>query len=199
MASLRSLWLWGVVAWIVVLIGGWHQLLLHQFTPGARERDADRWPADTKLTRDLVRPTLVVFAHRNCPCTRATLSELEEILTQCSDRVSVVVVLASPQDGTEDRVGMGIEERVRALPDVQVFLDTEGMEARRFGARTSGHVFLYGAKGHLLFGGGITDARGHEGFSRGRQAVVERLRDGKQESLLLPVYGCPLFSEDAEE
>ena len=60
-----------------------------------------------------------------------------------------------------------------AIPGVLTFRDEDGDEARRFGAATSGHVMLYDAAGRLHFSGGITPARGHEGDSLGRDAVID--------------------------
>ncbi len=199
MSASRRVWIPALALWIALLATGWNRLLRHEFTSGSRASENDGWPVDSALTRDPARPTLVLFAHRNCPCTRATLSELEAIRSRASVRPRVWVILVSPKEGIGERVGGGIEECARAIPDVQVILDFEGVEARRFGARTSGHVYLYGRSGELLFSGGITDARGHEGPSRGRRAVLERLQDEKAERVILPVYGCAIFFSDEDE
>ncbi len=199
MSAARCFWIPAFALWIALLAIGWERLLRHDFTPGSRAAETNDWPVDTALTRDPARPTLVFFAHRNCPCTRATLSELEAIRSRASVRPCIRVVLVSPKEGIGERVGGGIEECARAIPDVQVILDFEGVEARRFGAQTSGHVYLYGRSGELLFSGGITDARGHEGPSRGRRAVLERLQDEKAERVVLPVYGCAIFFSDEDE
>ncbi len=200
MRSPRFFWLLGVL-WVASLAGGWFALLRHQLTPGSPGRVPERWPADSALRLDGERPTLVLFAHRNCPCTRTTLGELEHILTHASRRVSVRVVLLAPSDALSDRVGGDIEARARALPGAEVVVDSDGAEARRFHVRISGHVVLYGADGRLRFGGGITDGRGHAGESEGRRAVLAWLQEGIAERCTAPVYGCSLFTdeEDAAE
>jgi hypothetical protein len=71
--------------------------------------------------------------------------------------------------------------------------DHDGVEARRFGAATSGQVILYDARGTLLFSGGITPARGHSGDSTGRDAILALLIDGSSEASETPVFGCSLF------
>ena len=58
------------------------------------------------------------------------------------------------------------------------FQDISGDEARRFGAATSGEALLYSPSGKLLFHGGITPSRGHEGGSVGRDALVRCVLDG---------------------
>ncbi len=198
-SAARYFWIPALALWIALLATGWHQLLRHEFTAGSRSSEADDWPVDTALTRDPAWPTLIFFAHRNCPCTRASLNELEAILSRAGVRPRVWIVLVSPKEGNDDRVGSGIEERARTLPDARLVLDFEGVEARRFGARTSGHVYLYGRAGELAFSGGITDARGHEGPSLGRRAVLRRLQDETRERTVLPVYGCPIYLGDEDE
>jgi hypothetical protein len=62
-----------------------------------------------------------------------------------------------------------------AIPGVTVRADPEGREAQRFGAVTSGHVLLYDRAGQLLFTGGITGSRGHEGDNAGCDRVIRLL------------------------
>jgi hypothetical protein len=187
-----------IVGWLGLLAGGWYVLLRHQFTPGVSGQVPQQWPRASALPLDRQRPTLVLFTHRNCPCTRATLQELESILANASDPVRAFVVLLAFEGAASDRVGGAIEERARSLPQVEVRIDPDGVEARRFGVRTSGHVVLYGADGRLRFSGGITDARGHAGDSIGQRAVLACLKQEIPERTTAPVYGCSLFAEDAE-
>jgi hypothetical protein len=199
MRSSRSFWVLCAALWVLLLAGGWHTLLRHEFTPGAGGDTPSTWPTESALPRDRERPTLVLFAHRNCPCTRTTLGELEQILTPCSDRVRAVVVLLTPAGGRVDRVGRAIEAMARSLPETEVVADPVGREARRFGVRTSGHAVLYSAEGRLRFSGGITDARGHAGDSEGGRALLAWLQNDTTERRTAPVYGCSLFANDGDE
>jgi hypothetical protein len=194
----RLFWLLAGALWVLLLAGGWHALLRHDLTPGSRGTVPSIWPAASALHPDSRRPTLLMFAHRNCPCTRTSLGELEHVLASCSERVAACVVLVAPAGASADRVGRDIETLARSLPDAEVVVDRGGAEARRFGVRTSGHVVLYGPEGRLLFSGGITDGRGHAGDSDGRRAVLAWLQDGVAERRTAPVYGCLLFANDGE-
>jgi hypothetical protein len=194
----RLFWLLGGSLWLLLLAVGWLVLLRHDRTPGSRGSVPPTWPAESTLSLNPQRPTLLIFAHRNCPCTRTALGELEHILAHCSDRVAVHVLLVAPAAATADRVGRDIEALARSLPDVDVVVDRGGAEARRFGVRTSGHVVLYGAEGCLLFSGGITDGRGHAGDNDGGQTVLAWLQDGSAERGTAPVYGCLLFANGGE-
>jgi len=194
----RSWWLLGLAGWVMLLVVGWKELLQHAFTAGNAGSVTSQWPAASTLTLDRRLPTLLLFAHRNCPCTRQTLSELEQILAQVPGRACVEIVFLAPAEAAKDRVGESLESRARALPDVQVVLDSEGVEPRRFGARTSGHVMLFDKDGRLLFSGGITSGRGHAGDNVGREMVLAVLKGEAVRWRTTPVYGCPLFGDEAE-
>jgi hypothetical protein len=78
------------------------------------------------------------------------------------------------------------------IPGVVVLSDENGLEAQRFGAATSGQTQLYAPDGKLLFSGGITIARGHEGENAGLDAVVAYLTRGQADYTQCPVYGCSI-------
>src|SRR5882724_1733252 len=116
-----------------------------------------------------------MFAHPRCPCTRATLGELELVMARCEGLLNAHVVFIRPDSTTEDWPRTGLWRRAAAIRGVTVHSDDAGLEARRFGVETSGHTLLYDRRGHLLFQGGITAARGHSGDNPGRSALVALL------------------------
>lgn len=186
-------------AWLTLLACGWYVLLRHEHTPGFAGSVPLRWPQASTLPCGNEQPTLLLFAHRNCPCTRATLQELQALLADADAPVRLFVVLLVPEDTASDRIGSGIEQQARSLPHVAVILDHQGIETRRFGVRTSGHLLLYGTDGRLRFSGGITAARGHTGESNGKQSMATCLKNPLSELQTTPIFGCALFAEDAEE
>jgi hypothetical protein len=72
----------------------------------------------------------------------------------------------------------------------------DGSLARQLGAETSGYVALYDANGRLLFSGGITRSRGHEGESAGRRTICALLAGEVVADPKTPVFGCPLFARE---
>lgn len=76
-----------------------------------------------------------------------------------------------------------------------VVTDDGGRAGRVFGATTSGHTLVYDGDGGLVFGGGITIARGHAGDNPGRSAIASFLTAGAVEHGTTPVFGCPLLDE----
>jgi hypothetical protein len=102
-----------------------------------------------------------------------------------------VVFLRPPGVGA-DWDSSDLWRRASAIPGVMVVRDDEGVEAARFRASTSGATVLYDVEGHLLFSGGLTSARGHEGDSAGLERIRSLLRTGKADRSDAPVYGCSL-------
>lgn len=80
-----------------------------------------------------------------------------------------------------------------AIPGVRLTADPGGQESQKFGIMTSGHASLYAADGTLQFSGGITPARGHEGDSRGKAAILDYLRqEARAVTDASAVFGCSL-------
>jgi hypothetical protein len=133
-----------------------------------------------------------MFAHPKCPCTRASIEELSTLMARSQGLVDARVVFFKPEDADENWAITDSWKRASAIPGVIVQTDSEGLEASNFRATTSGQVVLYDAEGRLLFSGGITEARGHEGDNDGRSAVLDFLRHGKSVFTATPVFGCPI-------
>ena len=86
----------------------------------------------------------------------------------------------------------GVERAVAAVPGVHLWDDRPGAEMRRFGVTTSGHVLLFDPMGKLMFSGGITPARGHEGDCYGRASLIGLILGKPGNDRRPPVFGCPV-------
>jgi len=138
--------------------------------------------------------TLVVALHPECPCSQATLEELDSIVAQCPGRLSVRVI-CMPYDNLPEPVESSrIWRRAQQIPGVTILKDSLGAEVRRFAAETSGETRLYGPGGELLFHGGITASRGHVGDNPGQAAIVDLVGHGAHVGAPVssPVFGCSL-------
>ncbi len=83
-------------------------------------------------------------------------------------------------------------EQILAL---HVVCDPNGAEANRFGAKTSGEALLFTADGRLVFDGGLTSSRGHEGENPACDAMADLLDGGAGEFRQMPVFGCALSDQ----
>ena len=182
-----------VALWVTALGSGFAVLLEYSNTPGAIDGHASRrWPAESRLRRHDGRATLVMFAHPRCPCTRASVAELARLMARLPDRPNAYVLFLQPEDVSPDWSRTDLWRSAVAIPGVTVVRDDDGAEARRFGALTSGLTLAYDRDGRLLFEGGITPSRGHEGNSFGQERIVSLLTGGKADRTDSPVFGCAL-------
>jgi hypothetical protein len=191
----RSFVLWALATgWVVAVVGGLSVLWAYDNTPGDPGSSPGQWPAETSLVRAIDRPTLVMLAHPQCSCTRASLGELAETLARAERKPKTYVVFLKPFGFEPDWEKTDLWRTAASIPGVTVVRDDEGVEATRFGAITSGQTVLYDQKGALLFSGGITGARGHAGDNAGRASLVALLNDAKAERPWTSVFGCRLFA-----
>ena len=181
-----------IAAWLCAAAAGMMMLAAYTQAPGAAASAGPKWPAGSALKLDADRMTLVMMAHPQCPCTRATLGELETLLAKFPGRLATSVVFAEPVDATREWVEGANWHAARRIPEISVLTDKDSQEARRFGAQVSGQVFLFHPEGRLAFGGGITASRGHSGDNVGRGAI-ESILKGIPAANAAPVFGCSLY------
>ena len=194
-ASRRSGWIiWVATAiWFAAFAGGTAAFLRFEFTPGEETRAPLAWPRDSSLPLHPDGMTLVLFAHPHCVCTRASLDELQVVMSHHSRPMHAEVVFVQLPGFTDEEMSDESWEKAGCIPGVERRIDKEGVEARRFGALVSGYTVLYDASGKLLFEGGVTGSRGQVGANAGRNSVVGFLRDGQVDTSRTPVFGCSLF------
>ncbi len=185
-------------AWLLMIIAGLVLLWEYEGTPGMAAAAPPRWPAESRLQPAGDRATLVMLAHPHCPCTRASIGELAKVMTQARGRVTAYVLFVKPANFSEGWEKTDLWTSAAAIPGVSVVEDHEGIEANRFHAATSGQTMLYDKDGRLLFSGGMTAARGHEGDNAGRTAIVSLLTVAGANRDETPVFGCPLFAQADE-
>lgn len=189
------------VVWLVATVVGMASLWRYALDPGDPGAPPAEWPASARMQLASDRPTLLLFIHPHCPCSRATVGELASVMAACRDRVDARVLVLKPEGAGPGWEATDLWRSAAAIPGVAVSCDESGAEARRYGAETSGQVLLYDPSGHLLFHGGITGARGHAGDNESRDELVELILAGAPDiGSPAPVYGCPLHaSSDCDE
>ena len=173
---------------------GFRALLNHEHTPGADGAVPAKWPS-SQLQVGNGRPSLVMLAHPRCPCTRASVGELAQIMARVGDKVNAYVLFYTPEDSDAGWRDSDVQRSASKIPGVTVVADVGGREAQRFGAETSGHTLLFAADGSLLFNGGITLSRGHAGANAGESAIVALVKNEKPARASTFVFGCSLATD----
>lgn len=188
-----------LLLWLGLVCGGTMLMARYSDTPGPTAAAPALWPRRSEIPVDPSRPTLLMFVHPHCPCSRASLGELDQLLAEVSNPPKVLVVFVKPTGTAADWADTDLWRSASSIRGVTTYLDNNGVEAQRFGAQTSGQTLLYDRKAKLCFQGGITVARGHAGDNPGRTSLRELLQNGRAEQVQTPVYGCALFDEQCAQ
>lgn len=178
--------------WLICLGLGVGFLTFYSNTPGQEAEYLSVWPDSSSIQRSESKATLMMFLHPRCSCSSASLSELERLLPFLKDQVQLVIVFTQPKGKTGEWTKERLWKKAISLPEAQVLVDSDGKETDLFGAKTSGHTFLYDHFDRILFTGGLTLGRGHEGDSRGRRLLLAWAKGEINQVHLSRVYGCAL-------
>jgi hypothetical protein len=192
--SRRFRWAMLFTAWAAAVAIGGSLLWRYAATAGAAATPPERWPTQSSIQRDAGQPTLVMLAHPLCPCTRASVAELAVLMTRLGPRVRAHVLFVRPRAAGSGWEDTPLWHSAAAIPGVRVHADAGGAEAALFRAATSGQLVVYDASGALVFSGGITGARGHEGDNVGLSRVLALLGGGRVDQSESRVFGCALGS-----
>ena len=181
------------VVWFAAAACGFGLLARYDSRPGAAAPPVEKWPQATSIgeTRG---PRVLMFLHPKCPCSQASLEQLAQLLSRCGGQISTTIVAIGPARNPESWRSAAEARVAGSLTGVAVQMDPGGVEARRFGATTSGHVVIFDSEGRRLFSGGITGGRAMVGDNAGFDQALKALRRSRTASpAASPVYGCPIL------
>jgi len=187
-----------LILWLLLILSGFWMLWQYANTPGSQGHPNAGWMIPASLNTDTQKPTLVLFAHPRCPCTRATMSELERLQGDYGDVFSTLVLFYEPIDGGDSWRSTDLWRRALTMKHTTAVADPGGELAMRAGAETSGQIMLKNVDGGLEFWGGITASRGHESESFGGialRSLIQGLETGHRRT---QVFGCSLIAENGE-
>lgn len=178
--------------WLMLIGAMFGFLWMYESTAGSQGDPKADWPTGVSLKPAPKGRTLLMFAHPRCPCSRASLHEFQHILQNCPSLESARIIFYCPPNAGGDWTDTSLVRTAQSLPGVEVSFDEGGDLAEKFGVATSGHILLYDAHQDLLFSGGITALRNHEGANSGRESVMALIQGQSSITKETPVFGCPL-------
>jgi hypothetical protein len=178
-----ALWLGLILSWSAFLTQ-------HRFRSGNASTFKQAWPQASRLHPRPDALTVVLFAHPECPCLSATLTEMERLQALVGEPVQLFVVFE--EDPAFDLSRSRHFRRVSGWKNATVVHEADNHEIALFGAQTSGQVFIFDKDRRLLFRGGITESRAHEGDNPNLERAVAAGRSHASSVALTPVYGCSL-------
>jgi hypothetical protein len=185
--------------WLGSIVFGMKVLWAYKSTPGSSGSvHPVQWPSSSSIQRESGHMTLLMFGHPNCPCTRASVNELGRLAARFNNQLQIYIIFTIDGQAAENLEQSQLWKNGSSIPGAKVLRDVDGSEAQRFSVETSGHTLLYNKQGKLMFSGGITQVRGHEGNSFGRQRIISLITTGKADRNDSPVFGCSLLSTHAQ-
>lgn len=182
---------WSLI-WLLTVGAAFVFLLRYEQVQGLPASPPATWPSALPLGANY---TLIAFLHPQCPCSRATVTELT-VFSERHKNIRKYVAFLQPHGFSDNWVHSDLWERLNNLPQTQLIADKEGKLSGLFKATTSGQILLYDTKGELRFSGGITSARGHEGDNCGLDALDEIVSNKQATTRSTPVFGCSLSEGD---
>jgi hypothetical protein len=183
----------GAVVWCASVSLGFVYLFNYSVEAGTPASAPEQWPMESRIPAPKGAYSLVMTIHPQCPCSRASVIELNNLMALLRrERVTGHVLVVKPADFPDEWIHTESVRAAREIPGVDVVVDIDGKESSRLGAATSGQVLLYGPDGRLRFAGGLTPERGHLGDSAGRQRIVSLVHNGTADGNTSLVFGCEL-------
>jgi hypothetical protein len=112
-------------------------------------------------------------------------------MTNCK-KLTTYVLFLRPKGFPAGWEETALWKRAAAMPGVKPIADIDGAESVKFAATTSGETALYDGTGKLLFEGGITATRGHEGDNQGLSEIEAIVGGAPPGVVQTAVFGCAL-------
>jgi hypothetical protein len=180
--------------WVALLFVGFRVMMQEAYQAVPPAALVASFPAHSPIALDPRQPTLLLFVHPQCPCTKATFDELDQLRVQTNNGLAVTLVFTVPPNTPPKWEKGDLLTLAEKMAGIRIILDEGGALAHAFHVIGSGHVLVYAPSGRLLFSGGITPSRGHEGDSPGRDAIVQLIKGNPAPQVIQkPVFGCALL------
>src|ERR1700733_4946005 len=106
--------------WINAIGVGMFVLMKYDFTPGTAAAPGIHWPNNTQIPLSADCPTLIMFAHPQCPCTRASIVELGKLIASNKNELNAYVVLLTPKVAPPGWDKAALWHSAQSIPGVKV-------------------------------------------------------------------------------
>ena len=133
---------------LAILAIGETRWLSWESTAGEENTTVVQWPAESAIARSEASRTVLIFIHPYCEHIKMSLNILEQVAANLPESASWLIVASRPP-GSDWKPET-------TLP---IYFDEGGVETKRFGVTTPGHLLLFDGEGSVLYSGGVTDFR----------------------------------------
>lgn len=188
-----NVWLVALAVWVVMVAFGFCVLTSYSLTAGPTGIGSlagiYKPPSPEAVTLD--RPwQLLIGLHPKCPCSNSSVVELRKLMELNSDRVRCRALVFVPKHVPRDWAETSCVAELRSIPGVITEFDYGGERLQDVGILTSGGTILYDRSDKILFQGGITPSRGHEGPNLGSESITAIVEGRECATTVTPIFGC---------
>ncbi len=183
-----------VGCWLLLIVVFSVAMAIYSHRGGLQASAPDHWPPNSKVNRSNNLPNFLLFIHPLCPCSKASVGELEKLMPYLENKAKVSVIFFHSEDLNSKFSSGSLFRKVASIPHVEIFQDSDGAELKRFSVETSGQALFYNLHGLLAFRGGITPERGHMGDNEGSLAIRKLVSGSHVNTWMTSVFGCPIKS-----
>ena len=187
-----------LVGWAIAVAIGFVRLADYATQDAAGAQQLYLWPTEASIERSDRRIHLLAFLHPRCVCSQATVQNLASLPSR-NRQHRLTVVFYCPSNQPVDWAKTGLWDSCGQLADTTRMIDRDGVEARRFGVRVSGHVLAFDQQKTCLYSGGITSARGHSGPNRGLLSLRQLIAGKQPDRSRFPIFGCGVVNRVTSE
>src|SRR5262245_19500222 len=122
--------------WLAATGLGFAFLTDYSAQPGAPATAPAQWPDGSRIPDPNGSYLLVMTIHPHCPCTRASVTELNHVMALLRPRnVKGYVLAVKPQEFPDEWVNTESYRSAARIPGVAVLVDEGGAESARLGAQ----------------------------------------------------------------
>ncbi len=133
---------------------------------------------------------LLIGIHPKCPCSNSSVAELRKLMELNSDRMRCRALVFVPAFVPRDWAETPCVAELRSIPGVTTEFDYGGEELLKAGILTSGGTILSDRNDLVVFHGGITPSRGHEGPNLGSESITAIVEGRDTLASATPIFGC---------
>src|SRR3954451_6256682 len=112
-----------LAVWTLCAAIGTASMIRYEFTPGIRRPAPSDWPTGAETKLDAARPTLLLFLHPQCPCSRATLAEMQRLLADCGWQFALHIFFVQPAGADDDWENTHVCRAARQIPGALIHCD----------------------------------------------------------------------------
>lgn len=116
---------------------------------------------------------------------------MERMIATFANKPMIVAYAFVPTGESESWIESETTDKLRAFGNVSILADHDAKACQQFDVATSGHLLVYN-DAKLIFSGGITPSRGHEGGCDSGLAFLHSVNGLSTRRIEWPVFGCAI-------